>query len=126
MFFKYNYDNFPNIYIDLSGYINNDDDFKLFTQEWLSIYERKQQFTLFFNTKNLQGSNLKYTIYMAFFIKKIKSLKYNYLIESKIYIYNKYIFKLAKLIFYFEKPIAKIELLLYENNKIIENSIILP
>lgn len=127
MFFNYNYSKFPIIIVDLSGYINNDNEFQLFTQEWLTIYNKKEEFEFIFDTKNLEGSQIKYTIYMALFIKKIKSLKYKYLRESKIYFYNKYIYKLAKLIFYFEKPIAPIELILYNfNQKIIEKSVFYP
>ena len=127
MFFNYNYDKFPIIIVDLSGYINNDNEFQLFTQEWLSIYNKKKEFKFIFDTKNLKGSQIRYTIYMALFIKKIKSLKYKYLRESKIYFYNKYIYKLAILIFYFEKPIAPIELILYNfNQEIIENQFFYP
>lgn len=116
MFFKYNYDSFPIVNVKFFGYINNDDDFKKFMEEWLNIYNKKIDFEFVFDTKDLLGSNLKYTIYMALFIKKIKSLKYKYLKCSKILLYNKFIYYLAKIIFIYEKPIAPIELILYNNN----------
>ena len=121
MFFKYNYDSFPIVNVKLFGYINNDDDFKKFMEEWLNIYNKKIDFEFVFDTKDLLGSNLKYTIYMALFIKKIKSLKYKYLKHSKILLYNKFIYYMAKIIFIYEKPIAPIEIILHNNNNNIIN-----
>lgn len=127
MFFIYNYSNFPIVNVTLTGYINNDEEFKLFTNEWLKIYEKKSDFQFIFDTKNLLGSNIKYTFYMACFIKHLKQLNYSYLKSSKIYLYNNYLYNFAKIIFYFEKPIAPIELILYNNdNNIITNEIINP
>jgi len=127
MFFNFDLTNFPLVYIDLSGNINNDKDFKLFTEKWLDLYNKKEQFYLIFNTKNLLSANIKYVFYMAIFIKKIKLLKKKNLISSKILLYNNYIYKLATFIFYIEKPIAPIELILmdYNENKI-NSEIILP
>jgi hypothetical protein len=121
MFFKYNYDSFPVVNVKLFGYINNNDDFKKFMEEWLNIYNKKIDFEFVFDTKDLLGSDLKYTIYMAFFIKKIKSLKYKYLKYSKILLYNKFIYYMAKIIFMYEKPIAPIEIILHDNNNNIIN-----
>jgi hypothetical protein len=127
MFFNYNLSNFPMVYVDLSGNINNDEDFKLFTENWLNLYANKRDFYFIFNTKNLLGSKIKYVFYMAIFIKKIKSFKQQYLISSKILLYNNYIYNLAKFIFYIEKPIAPIELILLDNNEnIINSEIIIP
>jgi transposase len=127
MFFNFDLTNFPLVYIDLSGNINNDIDFKLFTEKWLDLYNKKENFYLIFNTKNLLGANIRYVFYMAFFIKKIKLLKKKNLISSKLLLYNNYIYKLATFIFYIEKPIAPIELILmdYNENKI-NSEIILP
>jgi hypothetical protein len=90
-------------------------------EEWLNIYNKKIDFEFVFDTKDLLGSDLKYTIYMAFFIKKIKSLKYKYLKHSKILLYNKFIYYMAKIIFIYEKPIAPIEIILHDNNNNIIN-----
>tara|TARA_Y100000992_G_scaffold302444_1_gene276626 strand:- start:2129 stop:2512 length:384 start_codon:yes stop_codon:yes gene_type:complete len=127
MFFNYNLTNFPIVYVDLSGNINNDEDFKLFTENWLNLYANKKDFYFIFNTKNLLGAKIKYVFYMAVFIKKIKSFKKQYLISSKILLYNNYIYNLAKFIFYIEKPIAPIELILLDNNEnMINSEIIIP
>ena len=127
MFFNFDLTNFPLVYIDLSGSINNDIEFKLFTEKWLDLYNQNQNFYFIFNTKNLLSSDIRYVFYMAIFIKKIKLLKKTNLISSKILLYNSYIYKLATFIFYIEKPIAPIELILmdYHENKI-NSEIILP
>ena len=52
MFFKYNYDSFPVVNVKLFGYINNDDDFKKFMEEWLNIYNKKIDFEFVFDTKD--------------------------------------------------------------------------
>ena len=60
---------------------------------------------------------------MALFIKKIKQQKIQYLQKSKIFVYNKYIFQLLKIIFYIEKPVAPVEIIFYNelnNSKITE------
>ena len=108
----YDFENFPIIKIDLSGNITSNDDFQNFTSQWLDIYKFKTYFELEFNTKNIGYINPIYCLYTAFFIKSIKKQNPQYLKKSKIYIYNRYIFKLAKYIFYIEKPVAPVELIL--------------
>ena len=118
MFAKFNYTNFPIVNVDLSGIILNDEDFTNFTNNWLQLYEKQEYFQFVFDTKNAGLINIKYSIYMAFFIKMIKRKPIQYLTNSTIYVYNLYIFKLLKLIFYIEKPVAPVELILNLNNNI--------
>ena len=108
----YDYTNFPIIKVDLSGNINTNDDFQNFTSQWLDLYKLKQNFEFEFDTKNTGYINPIYCLYTAIFIKSIKKQNPQYLLKSKIYVYNRYIFKLAKYIFYVEKPVAPVELIL--------------
>ena len=108
----YDYTNFPIVKVDLSGNINTDDDFKNFTSQWLDLYKFKIDFEFEFDTINTGYINPIYCLYTALFIKSIKQQTPQYLKKSKIYIYNRYIFKLAKYIFYIEKPVAPVELIL--------------
>ena len=107
----FNYHDYPNVKILLGENITSDNDFKSITTEWLNLYDQKKNFTLEFDTKELKYVNIKYCLYMTFFIKKLKNKNPQYLQKSKIYIYNNYIFKLAKYIFYIEKPVALVELI---------------
>tara|TARA_Y100000389_G_scaffold62068_1_gene58123 strand:- start:1960 stop:2343 length:384 start_codon:yes stop_codon:yes gene_type:complete len=123
MFAKYDYNNFPLVKIDLSGTIKNNDDFLNFTNQWLKLYNKKENFEFIFNTYYSGLINPKYCILMALFIKKIKQQKIQYLQKSKIFVYNKYIFQLLKIIFYIEKPVAPVEIIFYNelnNSKITE------
>tara|TARA_Y100000992_G_C20892092_1_gene316850 strand:- start:130 stop:513 length:384 start_codon:yes stop_codon:yes gene_type:complete len=123
MFANYDYTNFPLVKIDLSGNIENNDDFLNFTNQWLELYDNKNYFEFIFDTSKCGLINAKYCIYTALFIKKIKQQKIQYLKKSKIYVYNKYIFQLLKIIFYIEKPVAPVEIIYYNelnNSKISE------
>ena len=113
MFAKYDYTDFPVIKIDLSGTIKNNDDFLNFTNQWLELYNKKKNFEFIFNTYNCGLVNPKYCILMSLFIKKIKQQKIQYLQKSTIFVYNKYIFQLLKIIFYIEKPVALVEIIFY-------------
>ena len=108
----YDTTNFPIVKVDLSGNIYNHYDFNTFTSNWLDLYKLKQNFEFEFDTKNIGYINPIYCLYTAFFIKSIKKQNPQYLKKSKIYVYNNYIFKLAQFIFYIEKPVAPVELIL--------------
>lgn len=126
MFAKYDNTNFPIIYIYLNGTIKDKNDFENFINKWLEINNNKKDYEFIFNTKNCGLVHPKYCFYMALFIKKLKKEKNKYLKKSTIYVYNKYIFQLLKIIFYFEKPIAPVEIIFEDNNKIIKKEIITP
>ena len=119
MFANYNYDNFPIVKVDLSGTILSNDDFTNFTQQWLELYNKKEYFEFIFDTKKCGLVNPKYCLYTALFIKSIKKQKIQYLKNSKIFVYNKYIYKLLQIIFYIEKPVAPVEILLYNKDEYI-------
>ena len=108
----YDYTNFPIIKVDLSGSIATNVDFQSLTAPWLQLYTFKNYFEFEFDTKNIGFVNPIYCIHAAIFIKSIKKRNPQYLLKSKIYVYNRYIFKLAKFIFYVEKPVAPVELIL--------------
>ena len=111
MFANYDYSNFPIVKVDLSGIIIDNEDFTNFTQQWINLYENKIPFTFIFDTKKCGLVNPLYCIYTAFFIKSLKKRNIQYLQKSIIYVYNIYVFKLTKIIFYIEKPVAPVELI---------------
>lgn len=116
MFANYNYDEFPIVKIDLSGTIENNYDFSNFTNNWILLYENKIFFEFVFDTYNCGLVNPKYCIYTAFFIKSLKKRKIQYLKKSTIYVYNKYIFRLLKFIFFIEKPVAPVTIIFINTN----------
>ena len=120
MFAQYDYSNFPIINITLNNTIENDNDFNNFINEWINLNNNKKKYKMIFDTQNCGFINPKYCFYMAMFIKKMKKEKIKYLQKSQIIVYNNYILKLLELIFYFEKPIAPVEICLKNNNDIIK------
>ena len=118
-------ENFPTIKVNFGENITAEDFTKL-TSNWLNWYLYKLKFNIEFDTFQLKSVNPKYCLYMAFFIKKIKKQNPQYLEYSKIKIYNKYIFKLAEIIFKIEKPVARVYLIFIENNIVTKTSIINP
>ncbi len=117
MFANYDYTNFPIVKVDISGVITSDKDFTDFTKQWLDLYDNGLNFEFVFDTKNAGLVNIKYCIYMAFFIKLLKKRKKQLLTKSTIFVYNNYIFKLFKFIFYMEPPVAPVYLYNISNNK---------
>lgn len=118
-------DNFPTIKVIFGEKISGED-FSELTTKWLCWYLYKINFNIEFDTFHLKSVNPKYCVYMAFFIKKIKKQNPQYLEYSKIKIYNKYIYKLAEIIFKIEKPVAPVYLIYIENNIEIKTVIINP
>ena len=118
MFANFDYSTFPVVLVDLSGTINNDEQFTHFTENWLKLYEDQREFEFIFETQNMSSAFIspKYCLYVAFFIRSLKKKQRQYLKKSKINVYNKYIFRLLKIIFYIEKPVAPVELILINSN----------
>ena len=113
MFANFDYSRFPVVLVDLSGTINNDEQFTHFTENWLKLYKDQREFEFIFETQNMSSVFISptYCLYVALFIRSLKKKKIQYLKKSKINIYNKYIFRLLKIIFYIEKPVAPVELI---------------
>ena len=124
MFANFDYSTFPVVLVKLSGTINNDAQFTHFTENWLKLYEDQKDFEFIFETQNMSSAFIspKYCLYVAFFIRSLKKKKIQYLKKSNIYVYNIYIFRLLKIIFYIEKPVAPVELILinYNNERTVE------
>ena len=126
-FSYYNYDNFPDVYVELSGNINNNEDFTEFTSKWIQLYDNQRDFNFIFDTKNTGFIHPKYCLYVALFIKTIKKRRIQYLKHSTINVYNKYIYQLLKIVFYIEKPVAPVVIKFLDSAKnIIKSKLINP
>ena len=118
MFASFDYSKFPIIYIKLNNNIKNNEDFNDFINKWSDLNNNKNNYELVFDTQCCEIINPKYFFLIKKFIKKLKKEKITYLQKSKIIVYNSYILKLLEIIFYFEKPIAPIEIIFKNNNEI--------
>ena len=124
MFVKFNYDNFPNVYVTF-GKLNSNEDFNILTNEWLKLYEQKIPFTFIFDSTNLEVYNLKYSFKMSEFIYKLKKKPIQYLQKSIIIVNNSFIQSLLDLIFFIQSPVAPVYIIKDINyvQKILDNSL---
>ena len=107
MFVKFNYDNFPNIYVTF-GKLETNEEFNILTNEWLQLYEQKIPFTFIFDSSNLEVYNIKYSFKMSAFIHRLKKEPEQYLQKSIILVNNSFIQYLLDLIFYIQSPVAPV------------------
>ena len=124
MFVKFNYDNFPNVYVTF-GKLNSNEDFNILTNEWLKLYEQKIPFTFIFDSSNLEVYNIKYSFKMSAFIYRLKKEPIQYLQKSIIIVNNSFIQSLLDLIFFIQSPVAPVYIIRDPNNvqKILDNNL---
>ena len=124
MFVKFNYDNFPNVYVTF-GKLNSTKEFNILTNEWLRLYEQKKPFTFIFDSSNLEVYNIKYSFKMSAFIHRLKKEPEQYLQKSIILVNNSFIQYLLDLIFYIQSPVAPVYIIKDINyvQKILDNSL---
>ena len=124
MFVKFNYDNFPNVYVTF-GKLNSNEEFNILTNEWLKLYEQKIPFTFIFDSSNLEVYNIKYSFKMTEFIYKLKKEPIQYLEKSIIIVNNSFIQSLLDLIFFIQSPVAPVYIIKDINyvQKILDNSL---
>jgi len=124
MFVKFNYDNFPNVYVTF-GKLNSNEEFNILTNEWLRLYEQKIPFTFIFDSSNLEVYNIKYSFKMSAFIYRLKKEPIQYLEKSIIIVNNSFIQSLLDLIFFIQSPVAPVYIIRDPNNvqKILDNNL---
>jgi len=110
MFAEYNYDNFPNIFVEFSESINSETEFDQFLNEWLILYHNRQDFSFIFDTRNMKNINIKYAIKMTLFIKNLRKEPYHYLQKSLILVNDKNIKRLLDFVFTLQSPVAPVYL----------------
>ena len=124
MFVKFNYDNFPNVYVTF-GKLNSNEEFNILTNEWLKLYEQKIPFTFIFDSSNLEVYNIKYSFKMTEFIYKLKKEPIQYLEKSIIIVNNSFIQSLLDLIFFIQSPVAPVYIIRDPDSvqKILDNNL---
>jgi hypothetical protein len=124
MFVKFNYDNFPNVYVTF-GKLNSNEEFNKLTNEWLRLYEQKIPFTFIFDSSNLEVYNIKYSFKMSAFIYRLKKEPIQYLEKSIIIVNNSFIQSLLDLIFFIQSPVAPVYIIRDPDNvqKILDNNL---
>lgn len=110
MFAKYNYDNFPVVFVTFSESINSETEFDQFLNEWLILYHNRQDFSYIFDTRNMKNISIKYAIKMTLFIKNLRKEPYHYLQKSLILVNDKHIKRLLDFVFTLQSPVAPVYL----------------
>ena len=110
MFAKYNYDNFPIVFVSFSESINSETEFDHFLNEWLILYHNRQDFSYIFDTRNMKNISPKYAIKMTLFIKNLRKQPYHYLQKSLILVNDKHIKRLLDFVFTLQSPVAPVYL----------------
>ena len=110
MFAKYNYDNFPVVFVTFSENINSETEFDQFLNEWLILYHNRRDFSYIFDTRNMKNISIKYAIKMTLFIKNLRKEPYHYLQKSLILVNDKHIKRLLDFVFTLQSPVAPVYL----------------
>ena len=115
MWSTYDKTHFPLVKVDLNGQLNNDEDYNHFIREWTELYQQKAHFKFVFDTSNCGYVNLKYSLKMPSYIKRLKELQTQYL-EKSIIIYDSiWIKMLLIMIFKLQSPVAPVYLVAKDN-----------
>jgi hypothetical protein len=115
--------NFPIIKISFNAEKQVEEEFDLFLNEWLKLYEEEKEFYFVFDTCQLGMMNVKYAYKMSKFIKELKKRENQYLKKSLIIVKNKYISFLLNIVFSITKPVANVYLFSEHTDKLIKEDI---
>jgi hypothetical protein len=100
---------FPVVNVKFSRNIDSEQHFEQFLNDWLELYEKKEDFTFNFDTTDVGLVNIKYAYKMSKFVKKLKrDYSIQYLKESTIQVSSMYVKGLLKLIFFLQEPVCPI------------------
>ena len=109
MFAEYDRTYFPLVKVNISG-IPSNNDFDLFLEEWLRLYEEERDFMFLFDIRDLGDVSLKYCVKMSMFIYRLRKRPYQYLQKSMILLNNNNIKRLLDFIFILQPPVAPVYL----------------
>jgi len=108
MFATYDYTNFPEVKISFEGTIQYESDFILFTDQWLQLYEDKEEFNFVFDVANMGIVNPYYCYKIASFMAEIKKQPIQYVQSSTILNVNTFVYGLLKMVFMIQSPISPV------------------
>ena len=109
MFAQYDRTHFPLVKVNISG-IPSNNDFDLFLEEWLRLYEENREFMFLFDIRDLGDVPIKYCVKMSMFIYRLRKRPYQYLQKSMILLNNRKIESLLNFIFILQPPVAPVYL----------------
>ena len=108
MFARYDYSEFPEVRVFFTGSINTEEDFTLFTEQWIKLYDDKKDFSFIFDMENIGFIHPTYCYKMAQFISELKKRDKHYLTKSKIINVNSFMMYLLYITFQIQAPVAPV------------------
>ena len=115
--------NFPIIKISFNAEKQIEEEFDIFLDEWVKLYDEEKEFYFVFDTCQLGMMNVKYAYKMSKFIKEIKKRDKQFLKKSLIIVKNQYISFLLNIVFSITKPVANVYLFSEHTDKLIKEDI---
>jgi len=109
MFADYDRTHFPLVKVTIIG-IPSNNDFDLFLEEWLRLYEENRDFMFLFDIRDLGDVPLKFCVKMSMFIYRLRKRPYQYLQKSMILLNNNNVKRLLDFIFVLQPPVAPVYL----------------
>ena len=110
MFFKFDYSLFPIIIVEFNNTQITENDFEVFLNFWLNIYNHGKDFMLIFDTTNMSIPPLSYCFKMSAFIKILREKQHQYLKKSIMIMKNDTICSMLDFIFYLQPPVADVHI----------------
>lgn len=109
IFSNFNKSNFPEILVNLNSNINSLEDYLDFENKWLDCYNQNKKFYFIFDITKVGMINPIYSYYLINFIKKLKTLNNNHLLNFSIIIVdNWYIKQLLFFVFNIQSPVSDV------------------
>ena len=108
MFATYDYSKFPEVKVVFNGNIQDENEYTLFTDQWLQLYEDKKDFTFLFDVENMGIVSPYYCYKIAAFIGEMRKREHRYLQSSTIINVNSFVYGLLKLVFMIQSPISPV------------------
>ena len=105
-FSKFDYSDFPLVKVKFSDRIKDKADFEAFLEEWLQIYFKKKDFYFEFETGEIEWVGITYLQELANFMKKVKTIKNQYLKGSILILRNSVVKTLFEMLMKLQKPVA--------------------
>ena len=108
VFYKFDYEEFPNIKLIFNNDVNNKELEMLFN-EWLDIYSRKQDFNIIFDITNIKSPTVYFAYKMAKFISVLRQQTPQYYKKSFVIAPNTRVMKfILNLTFKISTPVSKV------------------
>lgn len=98
---------FPDVYVTLIS-LNSNTEFNAMCHKWMKLYERREKFNLFLDTKHLKHVSMKTVFSFPRFMQNTRTLIQKYLNKTVINIYDSKLLYLIKVTFAIQRPYAPV------------------